>query len=341
MDELNSRTRKIPSRRRQLHERVANPRLELKLGKKTPADILERRIWFWRKLSHAGQLCEIYPEEIEIATASELLILASICVEAGLITQGADLVRVAVSRDPDVLDKGRYIGMIEAVSNVLDFVRDRYAIEIGLAREYKRGFGRFAGLVLENAASIAVVGNSPVTMGKKLGKEIDECKLVVRFNNYSVSPEYRADYGSKTSVWFRPRDYKWLWRRDAERYAHIVYAWPGFYYRYINGQDVLFDSQMTGRTIEEVPTGIFRELRDKHLILAPSAGLLALCWIYSILGSLENVLIAGFMMTDQNKGETVHYFNQGHPQPVLNHDWAMERKVLEQIAPSSIIPASN
>ncbi|WP_081002386.1 glycosyltransferase family 29 protein [Stutzerimonas stutzeri] len=324
-------TKTPPPHKRPLLDRIAEPALELTLGKRDPKLVLSRRIMLWHKQAHAGQLGSIHPEEIEVASASELLILASICVEAGQATKGTSLLELALERDARVLERERYLGLIESAAYTLPFLQEKYGQEIEMARECKRSFGRFAELVRSQREGIAIVGNSPTCVGMGMGEKIDSCSLVIRFNNFSLEPEFRADYGSKTNVWFRTKDYAWLWRKDEIAFDHIVYGGPSFYYRWLNAQDMLVDCRSLGRVPEQVPPEIFKELRRRYGVLAPSTGILAIYWVFFILGSLKDVLLVGFEMTDQPDGETVHYFDQGHKQLKTPHDWRRERDLLDAL----------
>jgi uncharacterized protein YoxC len=67
-------------------------------------------------------------------------------------------------------------------------------VENQLLEEYVKNFG--------NNTTVAIVGNGPQELGTGNGVEIDSHDIVVRFNNYNESLEYKKDYGSKANIVF-------------------------------------------------------------------------------------------------------------------------------------------
>ena len=56
-------------------------------------------------------------------------------------------------------------------------------------------------MILNTSASICLVGNSPINIGKKLGDQIDSHDIVVRFNIGGCKPPCTVnDYGCKTTI---------------------------------------------------------------------------------------------------------------------------------------------
>ena len=53
---------------------------------------------------------------------------------------------------------------------------------------------------LVDGKTVAIVGNGPYEIGKKLGEEIDAHDVVVRFNNFAEE-KFAADYGVRTDIW--------------------------------------------------------------------------------------------------------------------------------------------
>ena len=54
---------------------------------------------------------------------------------------------------------------------------------------------------LVNSGSFALVGNGPQEKGKGSGVKIDSHDVVLRFNGYTLAPEFQADYGKKVNIW--------------------------------------------------------------------------------------------------------------------------------------------
>ena len=75
-------------------------------------------------------------------------------------------------------------------------------------------------LLEKNDVDFCIIGNSPKELGKGSGKKIDSHKLVLRFNDFSTSPDFYKDYGKRTSVWIRGSNDKNIYTME-EKKKHI------------------------------------------------------------------------------------------------------------------------
>lgn len=177
--------------------------------------------------------------------------------------------------------------------------------------------------------SIAVVGNSPVELGRGRGPEIDSHDIVVRFNHFSLAPGYVADYGRKVSVIVRSGaedpsyDLHMSQNRDTIisglRLAEITGGWKTF--------NKLSDR---GIPVSWFPQDMAQPLADL-LHARPSSGTYFLQTLRHFRQDLRNVDFYGFAFTDQTGAEAgpAHYFDSARPS--LPHDWQHERRLYDQL----------
>ena len=323
-------------RKRTLIERIIDPQRELRAAVDDETR-LARVLFIWSKGAHAGQLLEITPKMIELATPHQRLQLAAILVEAGKLTDATYLAAKTYRNTPDLLSQVRYPALTLALSKMQPDIVADLEKEVEVLERYVQARDVFRDLILANKGSIAVVGNSPVLLEDEKGSEIDKHNIVIRFNNFQTGPKLRLSTGSKTTIWFRMPHLYSNWRRDRGGFDLTVLAGQGAFYRTHNAQDVMVDCDMRGVPYQIIPHAVYNALRQDHGIGAPSKGILCLKWLHEILGSLEEVSIHGFKMVDQGPAETNHYFDQGHPASKHPHDWENEYRALSALAPNGFL----
>jgi hypothetical protein len=285
-----------------------------------------RRLWLAG--AHAGAVIAIPDAELAASTPEQLIDAAAMHAEAGLTTRANILTDQALAADERILDRHSYVGLIASLAHLNPFVRERYAGEIALAERFRSSRGKFRAL-LADAKTIAVVGNGPSDLGADRGAEIDACDLVIRFNDYSTDPAFRPAYGSKVDVWCHSFKYENIWRRDALKPRHTLLAGLSLYWRTPNGRDGLVAQAEAGHTCEDTDARLYYSLTSK-LGRPPSSGTVVLHWIADHLGSLDNVLTAGFSMIDQQNGAN-HYYESLPRIRAAPHDWAAEWEMFEAL----------
>jgi len=181
----------------------------------------------------------------------------------------------------------------------------------------------FAQLMRAGAvAGICVVGNAATLVGSQLGTTIDRHGLVVRFNRFRGPDSDPVDIGTRIDVWVvapgfegaPPAGVRW-----------IVVSGPEMRFRRHNW-DSLRPALDAGAAVLTVPLAPWRRL-VKALQAPPSAGLLFLAWLHSMLGSWEGVRAVGFGIGAPS-GNAYHHADPRH-KAVGRHHWAGERLVLQ------------
>lgn len=289
---------------------------------------LRRRLHLYALGAMAGQLSKFSDIETIIATPKELITLAVILAEAGYLTLAAAHFDLAMKRQPGIFDRYRYLGLTHSISELRPNVAREYAADLAAADHLLKGTGTFESLITEHQDSICVVGSSPCEIGKAQGPNIDDHAIVIRFNNFSNHQRFHCDYGRKTDIWVRPRNYTNIWRRPGFLPRLTLCSTPIFW-RTVNAQDLAIEYRRSNLVLEETPVAILADL-IRELGVAPSAGLIVLSWIHSILGSLKNVGIYGFSMIDQTDGPK-HYYTDLKRAAAPTHEWRAERQLLNRL----------
>lgn len=309
-----------PLEREDIVRAVADPAADL-AALRDPRQALRRRLWHWHFGSRIGVLSKVAASEARVASAPELIELAAIHAEAGLLTTAADLVERALAGDPRAFDRLRFVGLTAGLHRMVGGRFEKYAAEADAAQAFRANYGTFRRLVEAHADSICVVGNAPSEVGLGRGAAIDRHDLVIRFNNYSADPRHQADYGRKTDIWVRGSHFRNVWRRQEERYTHTLVA-DDVYWRAPNGQNALIDSALFGERFEDAPRRVITELTVR-LGAKPSSGLIVLTWLAQILGGLDRASVFGFSLSDQTEGLR-HYYPETRASKAP-HDWVAER----------------
>ena len=174
--------------------------------------------------------------------------------------------------------------------------------------------------------SIAVVGNAPNEIGKKLGKEIDSHDIVVRFNNFSTAPQFTEDYGKKTNIWaITPGIENLYFSSEFYNFDYIMAPDLGFE---LSQQrlDIIYNYLVLGGSFHFMNS---IRCRQKFNICVPSVGLYLLYYIYEYINLVDKVSLYGFSPLSAKK-DIMHYFNDD-PAKTSNlkfHDWDKEAIIL-------------
>lgn len=178
-----------------------------------------------------------------------------------------------------------------------------------------------------NKGKIALVGNSSCEKGLKKGQLIDAHNIVIRFNNYHITPDFAVDYGSKVSIWVRGGNRR-IEDRQIEDNIYVLFALRDLLFKKYR-LDYLLKLQSEGKLATFIPTIIYQELMTK-LGSTPSVGILMLYIIDKYVGGLSADNVFGFSFIDHlDPHVSSHYFEKH--QTNLSHNWRGERQLYEEI----------
>lgn len=226
-------------------------------------------------------------------------------------------------------------------SNVEPAVLPRYRHQIQRWRQCQPDW--LAGLKqrLEDAESIAVVGNSPILKGQKLGASIDSADLVIRFNHFKSEHTARADIGEKLNLWVVAPGYDGPIPDD---YDSILLSGPDMLWwqqNWAHLSQVTLDEANRRITADKdrtpvisTPLNIWRDL-VRELEAPPSAGILTLELVRQLLLASENknsvnkLQIYGFSFAPMATSQ-YHHAIPAH-QAVTRHNWSAEQIYLQRV----------
>lgn len=177
--------------------------------------------------------------------------------------------------------------------------------------------------------AIAVVGNAPNLIGTGSGRVIDEHDIVIRFNNYSLSNQYVADYGRKESVWvISPGMDTIAFREDMYQFDFVIFPYAGLL---INEERMrfLYEALVAGLKVFPIDTFSTRLTTD---VMVPSVGLYVVDYLARGAKGAYSLDIYGFSGVDALSDKR-HYF-EGDPtvkDKVWPHEWVRETRKLYQI----------
>lgn len=181
--------------------------------------------------------------------------------------------------------------------------------------------GTFKKLVLDAEGDVCIVGNGPSMLGKKLGEEIDNHKIVVRFNSYNTEYPHSEDYGCKTDVWVRMPFHPYVKNEPESGHQLIMFSGSNRYYRSYTEWDSLFELIEMGFPVEFFDPKTFYELQAE-LGSPPTAGLMLCYMLYKIIGPLKPSNFYGFSYLDDDT-EQYHYSDKT-ADAGKRHDWSIE-----------------
>lgn len=175
-------------------------------------------------------------------------------------------------------------------------------------------------------SGVCVVGNAGNMRGALLGSVIDQCDYVVRFNTFSSAETNISDRGQKLDAWVITPGFQVA--TVPENFSGtVVLTGPDVRYRLLNwsGVSAVIDHDLPLLT---VPLVVWREL-VRELAAPPSAGILFLAWLKSLLGSWSGVSVAGFSALSDQEGSNYHYTDAKH-RPSARHNWVGESVILQR-----------
>ena len=176
--------------------------------------------------------------------------------------------------------------------------------------------------------SIAIVGNSPVELGKGKGKSIDSYDIVIRFNNFTTNVDTVADYGEKTDVWaMTPALSNLNYRTNAYQCSYVMVAHPRQHLM-LEHAEHMYNQMILGNNFLLLD---HYQISMSTNIGRPSLGLSVVYFLLDYLKEIKGIGLFGFSMLDAKKKKR-HYFT-GDPIPskkLMTHDWPKEWEIYNQ-----------
>ncbi|MGB2221192.1 MAG: glycosyltransferase family 29 protein [Neptunomonas phycophila] len=195
--------------------------------------------------------------------------------------------------------------------------------------------GSFKKMVLDASGDVCVVGNSPSLIGKGLGEEIDNHKLVIRFNSYDTSFPFCQDVGTKTDIWVRMPFHPYVKNSPEPSHKLIMFSGSNRYNRPYSDWVGLFELMDEGFPVEFFDPTTFYELQAK-LSAPPTAGLMICYMLYKIIGPLDPKNYYGFSFLDEKTNEQSKYhYSDLTAKSSSRHNWIAESDVFRTIIKSS------
>ncbi len=164
---------------------------------------------------------------------------------------------------------------------------------------------------------VIVVGNSPTLAGQKLGAQIDQHDVVIRFNQFSSEHTATVDIGQKLTIWVMAPGYD---GPVPDAVDWIIIAGP----------QMLWWQQQWPQLINHrgavlgVPLQSWRA-SVQQLHAPPSAGFLIIQWLRSFM-PFKQLSITGFGIKPKLP---YHHAIKGH-QAVTRHNWPAEHQQLNK-----------
>jgi len=175
-------------------------------------------------------------------------------------------------------------------------------------------------LLAQQAGGICVVGNGGRLRGAALGEMIDRQGLVLRFNRFQGGASGAADLGRRLDVWVTAPGFD----GPVPAVGWIVVSGPDMRFRRQNW-DRLAPAIERGTPVLSVPLEPWRAL-VAQLQAPPSAGILMLAWLKSLLGSWAGIVAVGFGRA-ASAATAYHQADPAH-RPAGRHDWIAEHALL-------------
>ncbi|HCD8284307.1 TPA: hypothetical protein ND775_004935, partial [Escherichia coli] len=124
-----------------------------------------------------------------------MMSIAAFFTESGAYDKAIELALKAKAKDKNAWLNNRYLGLTYLLveSNLL---KEEWAVkDSNLFLSLRKNEWDFENYVLNFKDNIALVGNSPIELGKRKGTKIDSFPKVARFNSAITEYPYYLDYG--------------------------------------------------------------------------------------------------------------------------------------------------
>ena len=185
--------------------------------------------------------------------------------------------------------------------------------------------------------NIAIVGNSPCEIGLNKGLEIDKNDIVIKFNNFSKSDEYKNDYGARNDIWMiagniTKKNYDNHFENlkmviVADDIEHCVFTdeFRSFLY------EIIANTQIP---ITSLKFEYRKNLRNKYNLIHPSTGFQIINYIHDNRNTIKDISIYGFSFNDSKEGVKKNMFNKYFKERTpfyIIHNYYKESEILSEL----------
>lgn len=185
-------------------------------------------------------------------------------------------------------------------------------------------------IVKKSEGSICVVGNSPSVIGANVGEWIDAQRVVIRFNNYSLGPNFVDDIGSKTDVWVRMLPTPLIDRTLQTGVSLVVFTGPNSIYRSIPKWPEVLEISSQVESTDFFDEKLFFELQAM-IGSPPSSGLMTCYTIYRVLGYFPKNSMIGLSIDGNVEEEGVYHYSDPMAFAAPRHNWKKEAVVYKKL----------
>ena len=188
--------------------------------------------------------------------------------------------------------------------------------------------------LVKDEESLAVVGNSACESGRGRGASIDRHRNVVRFNQFSVAPEFAPDYGRRTTIHVRPASARQRNMADETFFstpddAKVIVLSSFRLFERSNQWQQIARMQESGKQVVCFPAEVQQKLLQQ-LGRQPSSGLTMIEALRKHAPAGKTINYFGFAFTDQLQPESrAHYFAK--TRPLGKHGWLKEAEYFTQL----------
>ena len=174
------------------------------------------------------------------------------------------------------------------------------------------------------AGRVCVLGNAAALLGSGMGKAVDACDAVIRFNHFGAGQSLSKDIGNRTDVWVVSPGYKGPTPQDV---AWAVMTGPDMRFRQQDWRAVM-PLLSRGVPVLTIPLPLWRQL-VVSLQAPPSAGVLTLRWLAEMnpVAAWQGICVAG-IGTGLTKDGRYHAVLARHIAST-RHRWERERILVD------------
>ncbi len=277
-----------------------------------------RRLWNGADrslLSDIGETLETFPTKPALKQ-----LYYSVAGEAGVLKDVIDL----SSGQDTIVDLEKQAEQILVLANTMvasNLSNSHLLLDLNdLFLSMQEETGNFLRDIEDQSRRVALVGNSPIELGRGRGPAIDAYETVIRMNEFRTAPPFDRDYGTKTiyAVETFLENQKFLERSDLE---DVVIILRRSIYEKSKWKEVLYYYKQ-GMRFGYLPHTYYKAAA-KLIGCTPSVGFLLALLIKTLRTNVNRSDFFGFSFTDQVRGDRkAHYFDSQPPSMI--HDWERE-----------------
>jgi hypothetical protein len=178
---------------------------------------------------------------------------------------------------------------------------------------------------------VAIIGSGPYDTAKPMGKYIDSCDVVVRFNRFSTKGHEKY-VGSKTTVWCYFAN---LWKESYHPIERVEEVWLVRQFGYPLHSHLQRDAKKRNARLWDIPQDWIASLRHILEHSFPSTGMVAL---YAAIHKYK-VPIYTQGLGQLSLGKPFHYYNPRKIKHRVRHSGEAEAKLIKRWkAQSKLLP---